>query len=293
MPRKPRIHVPGAFYHVTLRGNHRQDIFFVPGDRELFEQISADVIGRFQARIHAYCWMNNHVHLLIQVGDVPLGRLILRIASRYARTVQARLDTTGHLFERRYHALMIDADAYLLEVLRYIHLNPVRARLVEKPAEYSCSSHLDYLGTRRHPWVTTDFALRMFHTERKRATAAYRRFIDAALHESTDFEEALRTETGAGVLGGDDFLGKLRNDCWTARSGKTLARLIDEACQQFEVTHLALGSSRRLRHLARVRAWIAYQAVTLRIASLSQVARAFGRTESSLRESVKHHFDYP
>jgi REP element-mobilizing transposase RayT len=293
MARQPRIHVPGAFYHVTLRGNHRQNIFIVPDDRGLFEQITADVIERIQARIHAYCWMNNHVHLLIQVGDVPLGRLILRIASRYARTVQARLDTTGHLFERRYHALMIDADAYLLEVLRYIHLNPVRAHLVDKPADYSFSSHLDYLGRRTHPWVTTDFALRMFHAERERATAAYRRFIDSALHESTDLEEVLRNETCSGVLGGDEFLGKLRNDCWKVRSAKSLARLIEEACHQFEVTPLALGSASRQRHLTRVRAWIAYRAVTLRIASLSQVARALGRTESTLRESVKHHFDLP
>ncbi|MES1192275.1 MAG: transposase [Steroidobacter sp.] len=85
MPRKPRIHVPGAFYHVTLRGNHSQDIFFSPNDRWMLNQIVAEVLDRFHARLHAYCWMTNHVHLLIQVGDTPLGRLMLRIASRYAR----------------------------------------------------------------------------------------------------------------------------------------------------------------------------------------------------------------
>jgi REP element-mobilizing transposase RayT len=292
MARQPRIHVPGAFYHVTLRGNHRQDIFFVPADRELLERITADVIERLQSRIHAYCWMRNHVHLLIQVGDQPLGRLILRIASRYARKVQARLETTGHLFERRYHALMIDADEYLLEVLRYIHLNPVRAHLVENPADYSCSSHLDYLGARTSPWITTDFALRMFHAERERATAAYARFINAALYEPSGFEEMLRTETGS-VLGGDEFVGKLRNDGWKARSGQSLARLIEEACQQFDVTPQALGSASRQRRVTRARAWIAHQAVSLRIASLAQIARTFGRAESSLRESVGHHFDLP
>ena len=112
MPRPPRIHVGGGFYHVTLRGNHAQPIFFQPADRVTLESIVADTIPRCGARVHAYCWMTNHIHLLVQVGEIPLGRVILRIASRYARTVQARLYTTGHLFERRYHSVLVDADAY-------------------------------------------------------------------------------------------------------------------------------------------------------------------------------------
>ena len=106
--RKPRLHVPAAFYHVTLRGNHRQDIFFSPTDRSLLSRIVAEVIPHYGARLHAYCWMTNHVHLLVQVGDTPLGRIMLRIASRYARELQAQFHTTGHLFERRYHAVLVD-----------------------------------------------------------------------------------------------------------------------------------------------------------------------------------------
>jgi putative transposase len=119
MQRAPRLHVPAAHYHVTLRGNHRQNIFFSPADRQLFDEITAEVLDRFTARLHAYCGMTNHVHMLIQVGDTPLGRLILRIAGRYARTVQKHLRTTGHLFEKRYHPILVDADEYLLELLRY------------------------------------------------------------------------------------------------------------------------------------------------------------------------------
>ena len=127
--RKPRLHIPAAFYHVTLRGNHRQDIFFTADDRILLNAIVAEVIAGYGARLHAYCWMTNHTHMLIQVGDVPLGRIMLRIASRYARQIQARFRTTGHLFERRYHAVLVDVDSYLLELLRYIHLNPIRAQV--------------------------------------------------------------------------------------------------------------------------------------------------------------------
>ena len=95
MPRPLRIHVPGAFYHVTLRGNHRQDIFFSAADRRLMDEITGEVLERFAARLHAYCWMTNHVHMLVQPGDEPLGRLILRIAGRYARTVQGHKQLRG------------------------------------------------------------------------------------------------------------------------------------------------------------------------------------------------------
>ena len=287
MPRRPRIHVPGAFYHVTLRGNHRQDIFFSPSDRELLEHVSAEVIERYCARIHAYCWMSNHVHLLIQVGEVPLGRLMLRISSRYARTVQARLHTSGHLFERRYHALLIDADAYLLEALRYVHLNPVRAHMVETAAEYPWSSHLNYLGRRTQPWVTTDFALRMFHTERQSAIAAYRRFMDQALDQVSDPEVALDDRPS------DRFPTDPTPDSCEQNSRRTLAELMDEACQKFGVTPQLLGSTSRHRNITQVRAWIAHQAVLQGVASVSKVARVLGRSEASLRESVKHHFNFP
>ena len=173
MPRPLRLHVPGAFYHVTLRGNHRQSIFFSVADRDLLDSLTAEVISRFAARLHAYCWMTNHVHMLIQVSDAPLGKLILRIAGRYARMTQKRLRTTGHLFEKRYHALLVDADEYLLELVRYIHLNPVRARMVQAPSEYRWSSHHVYAGTAEQAWVTTDFASAVAHGTASAVPAEY------------------------------------------------------------------------------------------------------------------------
>lgn len=85
MPRKPRLHVDGAFYHVILRGNHRDSIFFRAADRDRFAALVAENIERFRMRVHAFCWMSNHVHLLVQVADIPLGRALMRIAGRYAR----------------------------------------------------------------------------------------------------------------------------------------------------------------------------------------------------------------
>lgn len=293
MPRSPRLHIPGAFYHVTLRGNHRQNIFFSAADRGLFDDITAEVLERFTARLHAYCWMTNHVHMLLQIGETPLGRLILRIAGRYARTVQKQLHTTGHLFEKRYHPVLVDADEYLLELLRYIHLNPVRAHMVNHPSDYPWSSHRAYLGTISQPWVTTDFALSMFHSERHHAIAAYARFVDENANQPATSPLAERNSNDSRILGSDDFAGKLLGATWHPRSSKTLTDLIIEACQQFSVAEDALLSSGSQRHLTKVRAWIAHQAIILRIASLSAVARHFHRTEAALRQSVKRHFNYP
>ena len=112
--------------------------------------------AKMQTRYRLVRWMTNHIHLLVQVGDRPLGCLMQRIGTRFARTIQKRMRTTGHLFERRYHALLVDVDSYFLELLRYIHLNPVRARMVASPEQYPWSSHHDYLATQPRDWITTD-----------------------------------------------------------------------------------------------------------------------------------------
>jgi REP-associated tyrosine transposase len=293
MPRAPRIHAPGACYHVTLRGNHRQDIFFTRHDRDLFEELIAEALDRFTARLHAYCWMTNHVHMLLQVGDTPLGRLMMRIAGRYARTVQRHMDTTGHLFEKRYHAVLVDADQYLLALLRYIHLNPVRARLVKHPSDYPWCSHHAYLGDMTPRWLTTDFGLRMFHAEREQAIAAYARFVDEDVDNPSASPLLERNPSDTRILGDEDFSRKLLNVACAPRSRTTLNEVVAIACQQFSVTEDALRSASRQRCLTQARAWIAHQAIVQRIASLSAVARHFHRSEAALRQSVRHRFNYP
>jgi putative transposase len=289
--RKPRLHVPSAFYHVTLRGNHRQDIVFSPDDRSQLNTIVSEVISRYGARLHAYCWMTNHTHMLIQVGDIPLGRVMLRIASRYAHAVQARFHTTGHLFERRYHAVLVDVDAYLLELLRYIHLNPVRAKMVNSPDDYVWSSHLVYLGLREESWVTTDFSLSMFHNDLVHARTAYQQFVHARLDATSPLVECNPNDRR--ILGDDTFAARLLGEAWRPRSTKTIEDLIKSACEQFHLSNDQLLSISRQRKLAHARAWITHQAIVLRICSLSHVARLFGCSEAALRQTVKRHFNYP
>jgi REP element-mobilizing transposase RayT len=270
-------------YHVTLRGNHRQDIFFTPDDRSLLTYIIRDILADCGAQLHAYCYMTNHVHALLQVSDTPLSKIMLLVAGRYARRVQARLETTGHLFEKRYHALLVDVDEYLLALLRYIHLNPVRASLVSSPEEYPWSSHHAYLGRRSEPWVTTEFALRMLSPDRLRATAAYESLIGSA---STGSPLDQRNERDPRILGGDAFARRVLGQDWTPRHDAALQQVVDEACVKFGATELELRSPTRLKKVTQARAWISEQALNAEIASVASLARYFNCDESSIRKAA-------
>jgi len=284
MPRPLRIHVPGGFYHVTLRGNHRQQIFFRPAHRRILECIVREAIARFDARVHAYCWMTNHIHLLIQVGDAELGRIMLRIASRYARIVQAALDTTGHLFERRYHAVLVDEDAYLITLLRYIHQNPLKAGIVTSLHNYRWSSHAAYAGTRRQSWVTTEFALRMLHPDYATAVRAYLQIVEEPV-ANTDMQPH---PDDSRVLGDDRFLLTFRQS-YTPRSMSSLDELVTETCARFAIDAQRLQSTSKDRGVASARAWLAHQAVNLRIATICEVARRLNRHEASIRGLMRRH----
>jgi len=284
MPRSPRIHAPGAIYHVTLRGNHRQDIFFTPDDRRLLTRIVREVLVECGAQMHAYCYMTNHVHALLQVSDAPLSKVMLLVAGRYARRVQSRLQTTGHLFEKRYHALLVDADRYLLTLIRYIHFNPVRANLVASPDDYPWSSHHAYLGSRVEPWVTTQFALRMLAADCTRAIPAYRALVKSAPTGSPLLE---CNPHDPRILGGDAFARRVLKEDWQPPCGDALGKLIEDGCAKFGVTEAELRSRSRVGDVARARAWIAEQAVAAGIAPPASLARYFQRDASTIRQNLQ------
>lgn len=177
MPRKPRLHVPGGCYHVILRGNHREPLFGADRDRSYLNALVDDVVARFGLRVFAYCWMTNHLHLAVRVSDVPLGKPMQRLAMRYSLHIHRGTGQVGHLFERRYRAVPVDGDCYLKSLVRYIHLNPVVAGMVDEPQAYPWSSHRDYLGRPTVPWVDTGFVLDTFGPTAAVARVRYGRFM--------------------------------------------------------------------------------------------------------------------
>ena len=291
MPRPLRLHVPGGVYHVILRGNHRQPVFTAPGDRVMLDALVAETLERFNARVHAYCWMSNHLHLALQVADTPLGPIVRRVAGVYARRIQQRLATTGHLFERRYRSVLVDADAHLLRLVRYIHLNPLRAGLVADPAEYPWSGHRAYLGLASVPWLTTDFTLRLLGSHRARARLAYSRLIAAGggPDDSALFTRGMPADTR--VLGDDGFLARVTairartrasNSSWP-----TLEQLIAATAEESGCTPEAMASTSKARAATDARCLVAQRALTAGIASLSEVARRLNRSHSSLIEALQ------
>ena len=289
MPRKPRIHVPGGLYHVILRGNNRQAIFCDDGDRHRWMRLLEMGIERYRCRIHAYCWMTNHVHLAVQVSDLPLGAMIRWVASQYSRSTNKRLEKTGHLFERRYRGRLVDTDGYLLQLVRYIHRNPVAASLVDDPAHYPWSSHHAYLGFYRPALLTTDWVLSCFGERRKQAIAAYRNFMaeeGATRHKLPD-AAWLDDQT----LGDDDFAAATRHTAPSARDAPSLSRLIREICARHGIDEGELASPRRTHRNSRVRAEIALAAQQRGVAGLADVARHFNRSASSLSHAVRYLLD--
>lgn len=284
MARRPRIHVPGGFYHVTLRGNHQLPIFFEARDPPLLNDIVARALLKYEARLHAYCWMTNHIHLLVQSGESPLGCFMRQVASEFARRQQWHLPTSGHFFERRYHATLIDHDAYLMAVVRYIHLNPVEAGICTDPADHEWSSHHEYLGARHGSWVTTDFVLRAFDETRTRAIEAYRTFMN--VREIPDWAAKLEFGAEAAELLGDGQFEKRVRVARLKGAGPMLDELIAEACRVFRLAEWRLISPMRDPVVAKARCWICAQAIERRIATLSEVARRLNRTEATLRQAL-------
>lgn len=286
MPRPHRVHVDGGFYHVTLRGNHQQNIFVTEADQRLLNHIVERAVDKYRVRVHAYCWMTNHLHFLMQVADEPLGKPMRQIAAEFARAMQSRQQTTGHFFERRYHATLVDDESYLKSVVRYIHLNPVVAGVVGNPADFPWSSHRAYLGAPHERWLVTDFVLQNFGSTREHAVDAYKGFMEIAEDDWIPGVN-LRQELQAGRI--EVATNRSRQAVARPAGRQSLAELIVEACTRFGVNLEGLQSPVRDDYLTIVRAWIANQARTRHVASLAEVARELCRHEATLRQAMKRY----
>ena len=162
MPRGPRIWYPGATYHITCRGNHRQDIFRDDEDRRVYIERLIQAKDDHGCTILSYCLMTNHVHLQVQTSDVELWKMMKQLNMRYVLFFNAKYDLVGRLFQGRYRAELIDSHAYNVATSRYIHRNPVEAKMVKTPLEYPWSSYRDYLGKRFDILVSPETILAYF-----------------------------------------------------------------------------------------------------------------------------------
>ena len=287
MPRAPRLHVPGGCYHVTLRGNHREALFETPADRSKLDAIVTDALQRFDVRLHAYCWMTNPLHALVQINAQPLGGFVQSVATRFARYRHEALETTGHLFERRYGARLVALDSYFLTALRYIHLNPVTARIATDPAAYPWSSHRAYLGTKRICWVTTELGLSLFGNEPDAARRRYAEFVGGESDGSADALDERAHPNDDRILGDDEFLASLTRPRLAADVPVGLDEIARDVCAAHGVP-LDLVRSRTSQHrLTPVRLELLARALSAGAATLTEVAGYLGRDASTLSKQWK------
>lgn len=172
MARRPRVFAPGLLYHVIVRGNHRQKTFTSESDYQAYLERLARYRRQYGYAIYAFCLMPNHVHLLVQSSAHPLAKFMQGLQQSYTQYFNKRHEKTGHLFEGRYKAILCQEDPYLLELIRYIHLNPVRAGMVKTPEQYTHTGHHAYVQGKATEIIAPAKVLDMLGGSR-----GYRRFV--------------------------------------------------------------------------------------------------------------------
>jgi len=241
MPRKPRIEIAGGLYNVISRGNNRRKIFRSDSDYLRFTDILALQKSKLPFYLYAYCLMPNHVHLLIEMQDNPLSRITQRVLTTYSQYHNRKYKKVGHLFEGRYNAILCQTDRYLGELVRYIHLNPVRAKMVRRPEDYEYSGHRAHLGLDRSGLVDAEPVLRHFSATKRRAVEVFTRFVEAGIDGSRQ-DHYYRAAEGQ-LLGSEEFLEQVRHRVGEHRDAKPRFKptRIDELCARQRVRASLVG----------------------------------------------------
>jgi len=234
MARPLRLELPGALYHVTSRGNGRESIYSDDRDRKTFLQTLDDVYCRYHWLIHAYCLMDNHYHLLVETPDGNLSIGMRQLNGVFTQRFNRRHKHVGHIFQGRYKAILVQKDSYLLELIRYIVLNPVRAGMVKDADDWRWSSYRAMTGRGKPPeWLQVDWLLSQFGSSKKNARAAYASFVQGGIGGSSPLKDVQEQA----YLGDDTFLvelQKIRNRAGSLNEvSRVERRQVEKSLQQF------------------------------------------------------------
>ena len=274
MTRPLRIEYPGALYHVTTRGNRKAPIYRDDSDRLVWLETLGEVCGQFNFVVYAFCQMGNHFHLLIESVDGNLSQGMRQLNGVYSQYFNRRHDLAGHLFQGRYQAILVQREAYLLEVARYIVLNPVRANLVTAVQEWPWSSYRQtLLSTMAPAWLRADRLLAHFASNPTDAADGYRKFVDAGVGRPNPASQVQRKL----VLGDGRFIEHFT-------SPETLAEISGISKEQRSLLAPSLSTIQqdcldRNEAMARAYASNAY--------TLAAIARHFGVSVSTVRRAIQ------
>ena len=205
MARPLRLEFPGALYHLTSRGDRREPIYEDDHDRLQWLAVLSRACERYNWRVHAYCLMDNHYHVLLETAEGNLSKGMRHLNGVYKQYFNREHDRVGHVFQGRFKAILVEKDAYLLELSRYVVLNPIRARIIKNIDQWEWSSYRVTIGKAQAPdWLETDWLLSQFGRQRKRARERYIDFVRAGIGLPSIWE-GLRNQV---FLGGEAFVDR-------------------------------------------------------------------------------------
>ena len=273
---------PGILYHVIVRGNHRQKTFQNDGDYQAYLERLVRYRRQFGVTVYAYCLMSNHVHLLVEIGSQPLSRFMQGLQQSYTQYFNRKHHKVGHLFQGRYKAIICDKDQYLLSLVRYIHLNPIRANIVEKLDEYSYSGHRHYLAGRASAVLDPEKVLDMLG-----GRAGYRRFVLDGLKEGHR-EDYYQVEDQR-FLGAEEFSHKVKikvNEAEIPRRKKPLSVVFRNIARAVKVEMEVLEGADRGWEISQTRALVGYVLIRRLGYKLKDVAKCLGRDVATVSSLV-------
>jgi putative transposase len=307
MPRRSRLDLPGLVYHVIARGIERRPIFINDADRQVFLNRLGEILNEMPTPVYAFVLMPNHFHLLLRRSNFPLATIMRRLLTSYALYFNTRNNRAGHLFQNRYKAIICQEEPYFLQLIRYIHLNPVRANpslCVDQLQHSAFSGHSFLIGKNTAPWFDANTVLNHFAATERAARRAYMSFLYDGLGSERDFsgggmKRSLGPLTSAlpldgrafddRILGDSDFVEGLldfdKEDPEITRSSEPY-KIIESICRQFEVTKPEITGRVRTRQVTAARAILAHRLTTEGGLNGAEIARRLNMSRSAVAKLI-------
>lgn len=256
MGRNSRIEFPGALYHAFNRGNNKNDIFLEDKDYNVFLKKTREVQEEIPFHLYGYCLMPNHFHLLIGSVDEPLSKIMQMLLRYYALYFNSKYEREGHLFQSRYKAAVCENERYLFELVRYIHINPIKAGLVKNINDYKWSSHQYYIGKAKNKNLSIERLFKLMGVSAENGYNLYKNLLN----------EKLDVKIKGNFFGTEDFIKKIKNEndniseIKTAKlDRKTLSGILDEVAVKFKISKDAILSETRARDVNHARKVFCYK----------------------------------
>jgi len=319
MPRRARLDAPGTLHHVIVRGIEKRRIVNDVADRKNFVDRLGGLAVETETSIYAWAIMTNHAHLLLRSSEMGLSGFMRRLLTGYAVSYNRRHRRWGHLFQNRYKSIVCDEDAYFAELVRYIHLNPLRAKLVKSLSQldrYRWSGHSVLMGKIERDWQDRDYVLKLFGKKKSEAEAAYRTYVKKAVGEGRRPElvggglvrsmggwSVVKTMRRSGerelsddrILGGGKFVEriikeaeeKIRFQLPVSEELQKIDELMTQICKDERVSIEELKGGSRRREISEVRKRIALELVQRHGIALAEVARRVGVSTSAVSKILK------